>query len=294
MSLAEIIQPGFDPDRLFQNWQEVDQQIQSVDLQLAADQEGTPKYQLRYDKFIQPGEYTLIFQASNADGNAEPIQTTVTVSEASQPKLSGDVNGDNSVNIFDLVMVASMFGRAGQGLSGDVNDDGSVNIFDLVQVAGNFGKSGLAAAPSLLTEELTFTSQQKRHIQSAMVELEDMPARSEAEELAFSFLKAILPERLPAQTQLLQNYPNPFNPETWIPFELSQDGEVSITIYDAVGNPVRTLSAGHLSAGGYVGQSAAVYWDGKTDGGEPVASGTYFYTLKIGSEMDTRKLIILK
>ncbi len=289
---AEIIQPGFDPDRLFQNWQEVDQQIQAVDLQLAADQEGTPKYQLRYDKFIQPGEYTLIFQASNADGNAEPIQTTVMVSEGGQ--LAGDVNGDNSVNIFDLVMVAGQFGKSGAGLSGDVNDDGSVNIFDLVQVAGNFGKSGLAAAPSLLVEELTFTTQQKRDIQSAIVELKEMPIRSEVEELAFNLLKTILPERLPAQTQLLQNYPNPFNPETWIPFELGCDGEVSITIYDAVGNPVRTLSAGHLSAGGYVGQSTAVYWDGKTDGGEPVASGTYFYTLRIGSEMDTRKLIILK
>ena len=100
-----------------------------------------------------------------------------------KPSLAGDVNGDNSVNIFDLVMVAGQFGKSGAGLSGDVNGDGSVNIFDLVMVAGNFGKSTAVAAPRVLANKLTFTTQQKWSIQSAIVELEGMPARSEAEEL---------------------------------------------------------------------------------------------------------------
>ena len=82
-----------------------------------------------------------------------------------------------------------------------------------------------------------------------------MPARSQAEELVLSLLIAILPERLPEQTQLLPNYPNPFNPETWIPFELSQDSEVSVTIYNVVGTPVRTIRVGYLEAGSYVSQS---------------------------------------
>ena len=86
-----------------------------------------------------------------------------------------------------------------------------------------------------------------------------MPARSQAEELALSLLIAILPE----QTQLLPNYPNPFNPETWIPFELSQDSKVSVTMYNVVGTPVRTIRVGYLEAGSYVSQSKAVYWDGK-------------------------------
>ena len=50
-------------------------------------------------------------------------------------------------------------------------------------------------------------------------------------------LKAILPDRLTTQTQLLANYPNPFNPETWIPFKLTQDSAVTAKIYDLIQSP---------------------------------------------------------
>ena len=125
------------------------------------------------------------------------------------------------VNIFDLVIAAGQFGRVGENLKGDVNGDGGVNIFDLVIVAGNFGKS-LAAAPSMMSK-LELTTEQKHHISSAIDQLVAQPERSSAEEIVLGVLQAILPERLPATTQLLANYPNPFNPETWIPFQLSQD-----------------------------------------------------------------------
>ena len=82
--------------------------------------------------------------------------------------------------------------------------------------------------------------------------------------------------------------------EVWIPFELSQDSEVSITIYDIAGTPVRNSSMGYLQAGRYVSQSKAIYWDGKTDAGERVASGTYFYTLTTQDYTFTQKMIVLK
>ena len=63
-----------------------------------------------------------------------------------------------TVNIFDLVMVASNFGKSGEGLVGDVNGDDAVNIFDLVIVAGNFGKSLIAAAPSMVSKVKLTTS----------------------------------------------------------------------------------------------------------------------------------------
>ena len=98
----------------------------------------------------------------------------------------------------------------------------------------------------------------------------------------------------PTQNLLLQNYPNPFNPETWIPYQLSQDSPVSVSIYDSTGKLVRTLSLGFQTAGFYNSQGRAAYWDGKNAIGEPVASGVYFYTLKAGEFTATRKMLIRK
>ena len=98
----------------------------------------------------------------------------------------------------------------------------------------------------------------------------------------------------PEQDQLLQNYPNPFNPETWIPYQLSGDSPVSVSIYDRTGALVRTLSLGMQSAGFYNSRDRAAYWDGRNDAGEHVASGLYFYQLRTPSFHQTRRLVIIK
>ena len=98
----------------------------------------------------------------------------------------------------------------------------------------------------------------------------------------------------PEQNLLLQNYPNPFNPETWIPYQLSEDSSVSISIYDTTGQLVRTLSLGFQSAGFYNSQGRAAYWDGRNALGERVASGIYFYQLTTPAFQQTRRLVIVK
>ena len=98
----------------------------------------------------------------------------------------------------------------------------------------------------------------------------------------------------PTQNLLLQNYPNPFNPETWIPYQLSEDSPVSISIYDTTGKVIRTLSLGLQSAGFYNSQGRAAYWDGRNTVGERVASGIYFYQLTTPSFQQTRRLVIVK
>ena len=98
----------------------------------------------------------------------------------------------------------------------------------------------------------------------------------------------------PSQDLLLQNYPNPFNPETWIPYQLSEDSSVSISIYDTSGRLVRTLSLGFQSAGFYNSRSRAAYWDGRNALGERVASGIYFYQLTTPSFHQIKRMIILK
>ena len=104
-------------------------------------------------------------------------------------------------------------------------------------------------------------------------------------------LKAILPERLPIQTQLLANYLTPFNLETWIPLQLAQDSKVTARIYDVTGKQIRIIELGHMN---YVEVNKAIYWDGRTENGEQVSSGTYFYQIKAGDYTETRKMVILK
>ena len=93
---------------------------------------------------------------------------------------------------------------------------------------------------------------------------------------------------------LLQNYPNPFNPETWIPYQLSGDGPVSVSIYDSTGALVRTLSLGMQFAGFYNSRGRAAYWDGRNDAGEHVSSGLYFYQLRTPTFHQIRRLVVIK
>ena len=101
----------------------------------------------------------------------------------------------------------------------------------------------------------------------------------------------------PAQFALRQNYPNPFNQGTMIGFTLARSGFVSLNIYDILGRKVRTLVSEHLSSG-----HNSVLWDGKNNSGNDVASGIYFYRIKVedlasdgvGHLSDTRRLVLLK
>jgi len=95
-------------------------------------------------------------------------------------------------------------------------------------------------------------------------------------------------------TVLLQSYPNPFNPETWIPYELSKDARVTIEIYNVSGQLVRTLDIGAQPRGRYISKQKAARWDGRTQVGERSASGVYFYVLKAGNFVATRKMVIVK
>lgn len=89
--------------------------------------------------------------------------------------------------------------------------------------------------------------------------------------------------------QLSQNYPNPFNPETQISFDLPKTTRVSLVVYNAFGQKVRTLLDTSLPAGWYV-----VRWDGKNDEGRSAASGVYFCRLMAGDKAKTKKMTLMK
>ena len=93
---------------------------------------------------------------------------------------------------------------------------------------------------------------------------------------------------------LYQNYPNPFNPETWIPFELADEADVSISIYGLRGQLIRQIELGNLPAGKYIDRTEAAYWNGRNENGEKAASGVYFYRLLADDFTAGRKMSIVK
>ena len=311
-----------------------------------------------------------------------------------------DVNGDNSINIFDLVLVASQFGESGGNLKGDINGDNSVNIFDLVLVASHFGETyGTPAAPSivqsinprwrlsvkatpmdnpiqvnlqiilenaadldllagyqlsfdspiadlaiinadqvfsprkayvmpahrnqnrltvgavaystatrstsidriggdslLLEAKLNVTGDLNQALQQLTIDrilLSDTQGRAIPVSLNPEIdLTAIQPPAF--ITAVKQNYPNPFNPETWIPFTLSEAATVRMKIYNTAGLKIREIDLGFVEAGNYSEKGQAIYWDGRNQSGERVASGTYFYRLQTDHFSQTQKMIVLK
>ena len=97
-------------------------------------------------------------------------------------------------------------------------------------------------------------------------------------------------QTLPTAFALADNFPNPFNPATTIQYALPQAADVELTVYNLVGQPVRTLVAEHQSAGRY-----AVEWDATNDSGHSLSSGMYFYRLQAGEEfLEVKKMLLLK
>ncbi|MFQ5606474.1 MAG: Ig-like domain-containing protein [Candidatus Zixiibacteriota bacterium] len=94
---------------------------------------------------------------------------------------------------------------------------------------------------------------------------------------------------LPGSYSLAQNYPNPFNPSTKIAFELPVAGEATLEIYNVLGARIATIAQGNYPAG-----ETVVEWNGRADSGDQVATGIYFYRLKSGSFVQTRKMVLLK
>jgi Leucine-rich repeat (LRR) protein len=213
---------------------------------------------------------------------AAPLEIHINVEEQ---LLTGDVNRDGVVNILDLIRVAQQLGKRVYADSPeDINGDGIVNIFDLTLVAQ--GIAGAAAPPAQGIDSTT--------IQMWISEARLANDSSLLFRQGIANLETLLATLIPKETALLANYPNPFNPETWIPYQLSVPSEVTLTIYDMNGGVVRRLEMGHQPAGMYWSRNSALYWDGRNQRGESVASGLYFYALRAGDFTATRKMLVGK
>ena len=96
-------------------------------------------------------------------------------------------------------------------------------------------------------------------------------------------------ETIPENFSLSQNYPNPFNPTTKIDFTLPRSADVSIIIYNLMGQQVNVLMNSNLDYGYHT-----VTWNGLDQFGRPVSSGVYFSELRTRTFRQTKKMLLLK
>ena len=246
-------------------------------------------------------------QLSNSNGDRVSYHTVVNPVVATHRFPAEDVDRDGMVNVMDLVKVAGSLGKVPSNPRTDVNDDGFVNILDLMAVASsplwgqavtttpvvpgrpNDPEADGLAAPSISIANVTPEMIQK-WIEIGRIEDDG----SAIFDLGIANLEVLLASMIPTDTRLLLNYPNPFNPETWIPYQLSESTDVTVTIHSMNGSLIRTLELGHQASGTYQSKSQAAYWDGRNEFGEQVASGLYFYTLTAGNFSATGKMLVRK
>ena len=251
----------------------------------------------------------------NGDGKIDEMDMNVVAENIGLSGNSGDVNGDTVVDIRDIVLVAQLLDSASvlygtaikelcplDDLPEDLNGDGVVNILDLVLMANAFGETSSAPAAASLaqagisaTDVQTWLTQAKASDPNIPESIRRHPDYQRGIAVLENLLSTLTQTTAaPKKTALLLNYPNPFNPETWIPYQLAEATDVTLTIHSLNGTLVRTLSLGHKTAGLYRSKSRAAYWDGKNEFGERVASGLYFYTLTAGKFSATGKMLIRK
>jgi len=101
--------------------------------------------------------------------------------------------------------------------------------------------------------------------------------------------KLIGEAEIPESFSLIQNYPNPFNPETDIEYALPTDCQVKLSIYNLLGQKVKTLVNEPQTAG-----FKTIHWNGRDEQGNLVASGIYFYKLNAGDFTATKKMVMTK
>ena len=228
----------------------------------------------------------------------------------------GDTNNDGKVSITDILPIGRYWNKKGyvrkssdiswkrcltskkdwdpvDSAYADADGNGFVDENDVIVIAQNWKKERVITNPApgsnnLLADESMLDRYQRMY--DALSKAGD----SEGAIVLRDALMKLIAELNPKKSMLLSNYPNPFNPDTWIPFILSEDNQVTVTIYDVSGRFVRTINLGWLKAGYYTDRKTAAYWDGRNEAGERISSGIYFYRIEAGKFAGTGKMVALR
>ena len=231
----------------------------------------------------------MIFEVTDAnltDGYYYTIGTT----NPTESSLPVTLSVFTATNTTDGVLISwrteTEVNNIGFSIYRSESKDGKYTEVSFVEGAGNTG----------MPTDYKFTDKTVEPGKTYFYYLQDIDILGETNKT--KVVKVVVPAKLvraiPKEFRLLQSYPNPFNPETWIPYQLACNAEVTIRIYNVFGQLVNALSLGMKEAGYYVTKNDAAYWDGKNSAGESVASGVYLYTIQAGEFFATRRMVIIK
>jgi hypothetical protein len=148
------------------------------------------------------------------------------------------------------------------------------------------GQKYIGAGIDNFMADMPFNLKNPQDVSIAKLILVDMN-RQKVGNIAIEVIYGTTP--LPLDYILFQNYPNPFNPSTSVKFQVPKTSDVTVAVYDMLGQEVRTLFAGEVMRGTYT-----VNWDGINKEGAKVASGTYIYRMTAGEFVQSKKMVLIK
>ncbi|MCA9783271.1 MAG: T9SS type A sorting domain-containing protein [Candidatus Cloacimonetes bacterium] len=212
---------------------------------------------------------------TGADG--PEIHKDALIASASSLVLNSVADGQVEIALDGSLMAYSLRINSGQSLLGASCDGALVMSYAsadgwVIDVAGNGG---------MLTENAVLRLNLSN---SNALDLEVLAARDGANTPVDLSLDMPEVDALPTSYSLGQNFPNPFNPTTNLRFGLPEAANVRLTVYNTLGQQVRTLVSGELNAG----------WHNVVLDGSSLASGVYYYRLEANDFTDLHKMVLLK
>ena len=238
--------------------------------------------------------------------------------------MAGDVNGDGSVNVQDIILIVNMILDGGYDGTADVNGDGSVNVQDIILIVNMIldGRVIDATRAEILTTPNSLVLKSDGFIGAIQMTLQHESNFSidvtdeamvadyrtkgnnttvvivvpENEELftyngSFEIIDIMVVNSVdeisvvtPAVFSLGTAYPNPFNPTTNIDLDIASAGYVNVSVYNLMGQVVSTLVDGHMSEG-----VSTFRWDASDQ-----VSGMYLVRAETSGAVSTQKLMLIK
>lgn len=259
--------------------------------------------------------YWMVLLLGDGDG-AFNVSTSVAEGGSPWQTVVGDFNGDGNVDVASCNSntnnMGIMTGNGSGGLSavtlittnsfplaidaGDVDGDGDLELVTSCYTAAKWNIFPNAGGTFSALTKLTLNASSA----GSCVVLHDrdndgdmdLTGLDEVDDWIYFYRNDGAPTSVPtpaSTTALFQNHPNPFNPSTSIRFELKQNANVTLSVYDARGAHVTTLAVGPYARGAH-----DVVWNGTDAKGGHVGSGVYFYRLTAAGTTLTRKMVLLK